>query len=134
MVFFGAAAGLVWLCARMLTLAPGLRPLAVGIVVVAVPVLTTLSLAAGAYFADCKEEHYLEAVESLGGFITLVTNFFYIFFTVVFFGWLGWQITTQQVKSLAVVALLFVLWAVVSVALAIWAGRVGLKKLTTKEY
>ena len=118
----------------MLKLAPLLVFISGAVACCAVPVLVALSLGLGAYFIDLKEEHYLESVESLGGFIALVVDFSYIALTVILFGKLGHHILLGQVPAWPVLPLAFFLWLLLSVLLSLFIVRFGLRELSAKEY
>ena len=109
--------------------------LTIWIVLFSTFMLISVALGLGAYFADFKEEHYLKAVESVGGFLTLVINFAYIFLTLFIFGSITHLYYVGHIKRINN----FLFWA-----LSVWMGigiffvfffkRKGLQKLERKEF
>jgi hypothetical protein len=97
--------------------------------------MVSISLGLGAYFADFKQEYYLKAVESLGGFIALVVNFGYAFLTVFLFGtithlcFLGKLANFEEIMRIAII-----LWSILSLGMSFFVNWWGLRKLESKEY
>jgi hypothetical protein len=97
--------------------------------------LITLSLGLGAYFADFKEECYLKAVESLGGFIALIVNFGYIFLTILIFGTISHLYFIGKLPYLKLILPKVVLiWSIFSLTIAFLSAWLGIRKLAVKEY
>jgi len=109
--------------------------LTIWIVLFSTYVLISISLGLGAYFADFKEEHYLKAVESVGGFLTLVINFAYIFSTLFIFGSITHLYYIGHIKKINNLLLwaLFI-WMGIGIFFAFFFKRKGLEKLEKKEF
>jgi len=105
------------------------------IVVFSALVLLLFSLSLGAYFSDFKEEHYLKAVESVGGFFTLVINFLYIFFTLFLFGTITHLHFIGRLKKIdRILCISLVVWMGVGIILSLVFKYYGIKKLESKEF
>ena len=134
MTFMVVAAVLVYFSGQMLKLAGVWALVTTYITAVSVLVLIALSLGLGAYFADLREEHYLEAVESLGGFICLVANFAYIFLTIIIFGGLAHWHAIGKLPTLMPLKTALVAWTAFGLFIGVAAVWLGLRKLEAKEY
>ena len=66
----------------MLKIPPSSFFLTIFLILLSTITLISISLGLGGYFVNFKEEYYLKAVESFGGFITLVISFGYVFLTI----------------------------------------------------
>ncbi|MFH1771442.1 MAG: hypothetical protein ABH872_01355 [Candidatus Omnitrophota bacterium] len=126
---------LIYTSSRMLDIDPAFLKLALFVTLVSTLTMSSYSLGLGAYFADFTQPYYLEAVESLGGFVALIINVGYTFITVFLFG----TITHLYFKGKSLYfhntlnkALL--IWVVVSISTAIAVSWIGLWKLEKKEY
>ena len=134
LAFWATAAVLVYFSGHMLKLSGVWAGVTTYITAVSVLCLIALSLGLGAYFADLKEEHYLEAVESLGGFITLVANFAYIFLTIVIFGGLGHWHAIGKLHDFSLLKTALIVWTAFSLVAGFVVVWLGLRKLEAKEY
>jgi hypothetical protein len=105
------------------------------IVAISSVTVVSLSLGLGAYFANFRQEYYLKAVESFGGFMALVVNFGYTFLTVFLFGTLAYFYSIGKLinfNDMLIVSL--VIWSTLSLSVAVLAGCLGLRRLQNKEY
>ena len=105
------------------------------IIAVSTFTLVAFSLGLGGYFVNFKQDYYLKAVESLGGFITLVASFGYVFLTIFLFGVISHLYYTKRI-NISGKALIFILilWTIVSLLLSFLISNLGLKKLERKDY
>lgn len=97
--------------------------------------LVSISLGLGGYFVNFKEEYYLKAVESFGGFITLVISFGYIFLTISLFSFLTHLYFIGKLPGFkTIVILAVILWSIMSIFISLITLGVGMKELSQKEY
>jgi ABC-2 type transport system permease protein len=97
--------------------------------------MVSISLGLGAYFADFKQEYYLKAVESLGGFVTLVTNFGYAFLTVFLFGTITHLYFSGKLANFdGILRMAIILWTILSLGISLFISWWGLRNLEGKEY
>ena len=97
--------------------------------------MASISLGLGGYFADFKEEYYLKAVESVGGFIAIVLTFGYTVLTITLFLGLSHLYFTDKLphlKSILLMALTF--WSIFSILVSIVSLWLGMKGLNKMEY
>ena len=119
----------------MLEITPSFFLFTLFIILVSTITLVSISLGLGGYFVNFKDEYYLKAVESLGGFITIVISFGYVFLTISVFSFLTHHYFIGKLPQFKVVLLVVViLWSVLSILVSLISLRLGMKKLRQKEY
>ncbi|MCM8774405.1 MAG: hypothetical protein NC820_06705 [Candidatus Omnitrophica bacterium] len=96
--------------------------------------IVSFSLGLGAYFADFKVDYYLKAVESWGGFISLVLNFAYVVITAFIFILLTHFFIVREMPLKRVVVIIYYIWVAISILLGLLLTNIGFKKLKEKEY
>lgn len=97
--------------------------------------IVSLSLGLGAFFADFKQAYYLKAVESFGGFITLVLTFGYIFLTASLFGLIVHLYSTARLTDFYnILRVVFIVWVIIGSAVGLFSIWQGLRRLEAKEY
>ncbi len=119
----------------MLKISPSFFFLTLFIILLSTITLVSISLGLGGYFVNFKEEYYLKAVESLGGFITLVISFGYVFLTISVFSSLTHLYFIEKLPQFKIILpLALTLWCVLSIFVSLISLRMGMKKLNLKEY
>lgn len=107
------------------------------LVVIPVSVFTMVSFALGlgAYFANFKQEYYLNAVESVGGLVTLICNLAYTFITIFLFAATAHLYYIGKIMYLQKTLItMLVIWFLSSLILSLFINCIGLRRLIAKEY
>ncbi|RKY30715.1 MAG: hypothetical protein DRP68_05830 [Candidatus Omnitrophota bacterium] len=105
------------------------------IVIISTFTMVTISLGLGAIFANFKQRYYLQAVESFGGFVVLMLNLGYVFFTVFLFGGLSHFYFLNKLSNfLPLLKRSLILWMIASLVFSLAATLLGMKKIAEKEY
>ena len=126
---------LISLSNLMLRITPSFFLFTLFIILLSTITLVSISLGLGGYFVNLKDEYYLKAVESLGGFITIVISFGYTFLTISVFSFLTHLYfigKLPQFKTVLIVAV--ILWSILSILVSLISLVSGLTKLHQKEY
>lgn len=119
----------------MLKIPPSFFFFTLFIVLLSTITLVSISLGLGGYFVNFKEEYYLKAVESLGGFITLVISFGYIFLTISLFSLITHLYFIGKLPRFKMILVFVViLWSVLSIFVSLISLGLGMKELSRKEY
>lgn len=133
MVFISCV--LIYISNQMLKVEDMFFRLTMILMVVASFSLASLSLGLGAYFADFKQDFYLAAIESFGGFVTLVVNFTYTFLTVFLFATITHLYSLGKFSNYqSRILFIFFIWVIVSFIISAITATIGLKCLEVKEY
>lgn len=105
------------------------------IIIIATFTMVTTSLGLGAYFANFHQKYYLKAVESLGGFVTLVFNFGYTFLTTSLFTGISYFHFTGRLSNFnKIMSIALLVWSLSSLGISFFVSWWGMKKLGVKEY
>ncbi len=129
------ALSLISISNYMLSITPLFSFVTIFIILLSTITMVSISLGFGGCFANFKDEYYLKAVESLGGFVTIVITFGYIIFTVALFLSISHFYFTERLphfKIILIVSLL--LWTLLSVSASGVSLWLGMKRLSQMEY
>jgi len=119
----------------MLSITPLFSFVTLFIVLLSTITMVSISLGFGGYFANFKEEYYLKAVESLGGFIAIVITFGYIILTVALFLCISHLYFTERLTHLKqILTIALFLWTLLSVSASVISLWLGMKRLSQMEY
>lgn len=119
----------------MLRITPSFFFFTLFIILVSTITLVSISLGLGGYFVNFKDEYYLKAVESLGGFITIVISFGYAFLTISVFSFLTHLYFIGKLPRFKMVLVVVViLWTVLSILVSLISLGSGMRELSQKEY
>ncbi len=105
------------------------------IIFVATSTMINISLGLGAYFADFTQEYYLNALENIGGFITLLINFGYMFLTVFLFASISHLHFIGKLTNFSgILKISLTVWSIFSLGISLVFSWIGLKNLENKEF